>query len=450
MRFRSLFSACCFALCLLPLTASSQTAQQSSRMQQMVEGLVHENHFMGVVLVAEGDRVLLQKAYGEADLEWHTPHTLDGRFRIGSLTKQFTAASILLLVQQGKVHLDDPIRTYYADAPAAWDQVTIRRLLNHTAGVPNFTSLPDYSSTQRLPVTPQQLIARFRDKPLDFTPGTKMKYSNSGYALLGWAIEKASGMPYRDFVQKSIFAPLNMTETGYDDAATIVPRRVHGYALRDGKFRNADIIDMSIPYAAGGFYSTVGDLLKWERGLYDGKVLSLESLHMMLTPEAKQTYAFGISEHTVADHKRYDHDGGVDGFNADMIHYPEKQLSVIVLSNVEGITADRVADALGRFVMGENVILPFERKEVPITPLLLDEYAGTYTEADGTQDVIAVEDGHLVLTSGARKRPPLFAESETRFFSRTMDLQVEFHRDAGKVSSFTITLGGNQTTATRH
>lgn len=449
MRFRSLFSAC-IGLCFLPLSAMPQTAQQSSRMQQMVEGYVHENHFMGVVLVAEGDHILLQKSYGEADLEWHTPHTLDGRFRIGSLTKQFTAASILLLVQQGKVHLDDPIRAYYADAPTAWDQVTIRRLLNHTAGVPNFTSLPDYSSTQRLPVTPQQLIERFRDKPLDFAPGTKMKYSNSGYALLGWVIEKASGMPYRDFLQKSIFTPLNMAETGYDNPATIIPKRVRGYASQDGKFRNADFIDMSIPYAAGGFYSTAGDLLKWERGLYGGKVLSAESLHTMLTPEAKQTYAFGISEHIVAGHKRYDHDGGVDGFNADMIYYPEKQLSIIALTNVEGIIADRVADALGRFVMGENVILPFERKEVSIAPSVLNEYSGTYTEPDGAQDTIAVEDGHLVLTAGARKRPPLFAESEARFFSRTMDLQVEFHREAGKVSSLTITLGGNQTTATRH
>src|SRR5665213_1554329 len=210
------------------------------------------------------------------------------------IPKQFTAAAILLLEERGKLKLDDPIGKYIPDAPAAWDKVTLFHLLTHTAGIPNFTSLPDYQKeVMRRTMTPAQLIATFRDKPLDFPVGEKWNYTNSGYILLGAVIEKAGGMPYAQFLQENLFTPLDMKDTGYDSAAAILPLRASGYVRRSGALINDGFIDMSVPYAAGSLYSTTHDLLLWENSLYGGKVLKPASLKKMTTP-FKEDYGFGL------------------------------------------------------------------------------------------------------------------------------------------------------------
>jgi CubicO group peptidase (beta-lactamase class C family) len=216
---------------------------------------------MRSVLVARGGDILINKGYGFANLEWNIANSPQAKFRLGSVTKQFTAAGILLLEERGKLKIDDPIKKYVTDAPAAWDKITIFHLLTHTSGIPNFTSFPDYASLEASPTTAEKLVSRFRDKPLDFQPGEQWSYSNSGYVLLGYLIEKISGQDYATFVQQNIFTPLDMKDSGYDSNSAIIPRRASGYATGHDGLVNAGFVHMSVPFAAGGLYSTTEDLL---------------------------------------------------------------------------------------------------------------------------------------------------------------------------------------------
>src|SRR4051812_45443618 len=225
---------------LLTGLSSFGFAQQASteRMEQIIQADVSTKTFMGTVLVARGNDVLLSRGYGSANLEWNVSNTPTTKFRLGSLTKQFTAASILLLEERGKLSVNDPVKKYLPDAPAAWDAITIHNLLTHTSGIPDFTRLPDFNSIA-VKTTPEQLIARFRDKPLDFAAGEKFSYSNSGYIVLGYIIEKVGGIPYAQFVQDNIFTPLQMEDSGYDFAEKIVTRRASGYEPTPAGFANA-------------------------------------------------------------------------------------------------------------------------------------------------------------------------------------------------------------------
>src|SRR5438309_3115358 len=199
------------SLAIAVLLAGACAAQNSvSRMEQVVQYYVSQKQFMGAVLVARGGEVLLSKGYGSANLEWEIPDSPSTKFRLGSVTKQFTAASILLLEERGKLKVDDPVKKYLPGAPAAWDKVTVFHLLTHTSGIPSFTGFPDYESTEAIPSPAEKTVARFREKPLDFQPGEKWSYSNSGYVLLGYLTEKISGESYEKFVQQNIFTPLGM------------------------------------------------------------------------------------------------------------------------------------------------------------------------------------------------------------------------------------------------
>ena len=253
----------------------------------------HGDRFMGVVLVARGGEVLFHKAYGHANLEWNIPNTPEAKFRLGSVTKQFTAASILLLEERGKLRTADPVNKYLAGGPAAWKGVTLHHLLTHTSGIPSFTGFPEYAEIRKRSHTPEQLVALFRGRPLEFVPGEQYRYNNSGYVLLGYLVEKISGVSYERFVRQNLFEPLGMKDSGYDLSATVIPRRASGYTLRPNGMVNADYTDMSVPHGAGALYSTTGDLLRWIEGLFGGKVLRPASLTKMTTP-FRNKYACGL------------------------------------------------------------------------------------------------------------------------------------------------------------
>jgi CubicO group peptidase (beta-lactamase class C family) len=296
-----------------------------SRMEQVIQSYVDGKKFMGTVLVAQNGKILLDKGYGSANLEWNIPDSPSTKFRIGSMTKQFTAAAILLLEERGKLKTDDLIKKYMPDAPAAWDKITIFNLLTHTSGIPSFTSFPDYRSTEVTPTTPEKLVERFRDKPLDFQPGEKWDYSNSGYVLLGYLLEKISGQTYKEFIQENIFKPLGMNDSGYDSNSAIIPHRASGYTPTPNGPVNAGYIDMTIPFSAGALYSTTDDLLRWEQGLFGGKVLSAASLKKMTTP-FKNDYAFGLGVRSDKGHTVIEHGGGIEGFNTQMSYFLKTSL----------------------------------------------------------------------------------------------------------------------------
>jgi CubicO group peptidase (beta-lactamase class C family) len=429
-----LLTASCFA-------QDKKPSADVTRMEQIIQAYV-PSKFMGTVLVAQDGKVLLDKAYGFANLEWDVPNTPTTKFRLGSITKQFTAASILLLEERGKLKIDDPVKKYMADAPAAWDKITIFHVLTHTSGIPSLTSFPDFESHEAQAMTPEKLVEWFRDKPLEFEPGTKWNYSNSGYILLGYLIEKISGQSYSDFVQQNIFTPLGMRDSGYDSNSAIIAHRAAGYTPGKNGPINAGFVHMSIPFSAGALYSTTEDLLRWEQGLFGGKVLAAPSLARMTTP-FKQDYAFGLGVSTNNGHKTISHNGGIEGFNTALTYYPDDKLVVAVLANLNGPFAGQIAANLGKVAHGEKVVLPTERKEIKVSPEILKQYVGTYELTPKFSLAITLEDGQLISQGTNQEKVPMFAESETMFFLKLVDAQIEFVKnEKGEVANLVLHQNG--------
>ena len=432
------------------LLAGPCLAQDTARMDQMIQPYVASHQFMGSVLVARGTQVIFSKGYGSANLEWDVPNSPATKFRLGSVTKQFTAASFLLLEERGKLSVGDPVKKYMPGAPAAWDNVTLFHLLTHTSGVPDFTNFPDYGKLEPFATTPEQLVSRFRDKPLDFAPGEKWQYSNSGYVLLSYLIEKITGENYEKFVRENIFTPLGMKDSGYDSNSAIIAHRASGYAPGKNGLENAGFVHMSIPQGAGALYSTTEDLLKWEQGLYGGKLLQAASLQKMTTP-FKQNYAFGLQVETAGGHKQIQHGGGIEGFNTQLAYYPDDKLAIVVLGNVNGQAPGEIAGKLATLARGETVKLQSERKEITLDPKLLDRYPGAYQLAPGVNMLITLENNQLFGKLGNQAAIPIFPESETMFFLKVVDAQIEFPKDdtQGKASQLILHQNGRDQTAKR-
>jgi len=415
-----------------------------ARMEQIIQSYL-PSKFMGTVLVAQDGKIVLDKGYGFANLEWDIPNTPTTKFRLGSITKQFTSASILLLEERGKLKIEDPVKKYMPDAPAGWDKITIFHVLTHTSGIPSLTSFPDFKTRQAQAMTPEKLVEWFRDKPLEFEPGTKWNYSNSGYILLGYLIEKISGQSYAEFVQQNIFTPLGMKDSGYDSNSAIIAHRAAGYTPGKSGPVNAGFVHMSIPFSAGALYSTTEDLLRWEQGLFGGKVLKAESLAKMTTP-FKQDYAFGLGVSTSNGHKMIAHDGGIEGFNTSLAYFPDDKLVVAVLANLNGPFAGQIAGNLEKVAYGEKVVMPTERKEITVSPEILKQYVGTYELTPKFSLAITLEDGQLISQGTNQEKVPMFAESETMFFLKLVDAQIEFVKnEKGEVTNLVLHQNGRDT-----
>ncbi len=295
-------------------------------------------------------------------------------------------------------------------------------------------------------MTPEKLVATFLNKPLDFQPGESWNYSNSGYALLGYLIEKTSGQTYEKFLQDNIFTPLNMKDSGYDSNSTVIARRATGYTpLPNGTIQNSGYVHMSVPFAAGGLYSTTEDLLKWEQGLFGGKVISTAAVEKMTTP-FKNDYAFGVGVQTVNGHKLIDHNGGIQGFNTHLSYYPNDKLTVIALSNLNSNTPDQIAPQLAAVAFGANVTLQSERKEMTLDAGILDRYKGVYkTPAPPGLTMIVTPDSNQLSTQLSGQPPvPVFAQSETLFFAKVVDAQIEFPATAANGKAAQLTLHQNE------
>ncbi len=446
---RKIFTLVLVAMLSATATSADAPAVNAARMDTIARIYVDTNQFMGTVLVARGDNVLFSKAYGFANLEWKIPNALDGKFRIGSVTKQFTAAAILLLEERGKLSTSDLVKKHYPDAPAAWGEVTIYHLLTHTSGIPNFTSLPDYQKSEPMPSTADETLKRVRDKPLEFKPGAEMRYSNSGYVLLGAIIEKVSGKSYADFLEENIFKPLGLKDTRYDVNRKVLTHRVSGYTPGRNGPENAGLIDMSVPGAAGGLYSTVGDLHRWNRALFGHKLLSAASVKKMTTPP-KGDYALGIAVGNDGGVRFFQHGGGISGFNCKLVYYPDSQMTIVALSNINGGGADAIVDRLGKVALGKTVVLPSERKRIKVSKAVLEKYVGKYNLWPGFDLNFRVEGEGLIVQATNQPPMPLAAETEKLFFALPVEAEFEFELDAnGKVTGVHARQNGRDTLAKR-
>jgi CubicO group peptidase (beta-lactamase class C family) len=436
-------------LFVLLATAVASVAQDRTRMDKVAKAQAAGDRFMGSVLVAKDGAIVFEHSYGWANLEWKVPNTASTKFRLGSVTKQFTAAAILLLEERGKLKLDDPVAKFIPEAPSAWGKVTLYHLLTHTSGIPDFSDFPDYATLKLSPIDPARALERLRDLPLGFTPGEKYSYNNTGYVVLGYVVERVSGQSYETFLRENILKPLKMNDSGYDSNSAVVPRRASGYAPGPGGLTNAPYIDMHVPLGSGGLYSTTEDLLRWTQGLFGGKVLSAASLSKMTTPN-RDYYALGLVVHTVGGRKVIEHEGSIEGFNALLAYYPESRVTVVVLANVMGSGFAELASQLAAINFGDTVKLVSERKEIDVAPTILQRYVGVYQHESKETNTIRLVDGRLTTQLSGQAAFPIYPESPMKFFLKIVDAQVEFFTDdSGKVAYLVQYQGGETHKAAR-
>jgi D-alanyl-D-alanine carboxypeptidase len=427
-----------------------QDADVAAKLDRVLRAHQEYRKFMGAALVAKDGKVLLEKGYGMANLELDVPNTPATKFRLGSITKQFTATAVLQLEEQGKLATSDLACKYVDACPDTWKAITIHHLLTHTSGIPSYTTREFMSKPQnvRVPLTPVEILMLSKDKPLEFEPGAKWNYDNSGYIFLGAIIEKVSGEKYADYLRKHIFEPLDMQDSGYDDTRTVLKNRASGYQPSPKGMMNADYLDMSLPYAAGSLYSTVRDLYRWDRALYTDKVLSKASREKLFT-SYKNDYGYGWMLKPMVNHKQVGHGGGIHGFVTYIARFPDDDAFVVVLSNSVASNPTGIAAQLAGTLFGDKVEIPGDRKPVAIDAKLLDRYTGVFQDGPMTITVTN-EGGRLMVEPRGQEKLEASPSSDTVFFFKMSDGVLTFiPGEEGTAKEIELQQGGGKRVAKR-
>ena len=364
---RALIVCALIVICTHGVVLSQVSSTDTARKIDEVLSLANKYKlFNGSVLVAENGKVIHKKGYGYANMEWNIPNAPDTKFRLGSITKQFTSALILQLVDEGKLKLDGKLSDYLpVYRKDIGDKVTVHQLLTHTSGIPSYTGLPGFlANVSRNPYTVEDFVKQYASNDLEFEPGSKFSYNNSGYFLLGAIIEKVTGKSYEQALKEKILDPLGMKNTGYDLHTPIIGKRATGYQRAANGYQHAPYLDMSIPYAAGSMYSTVEDLYLWDQALYSDRVVSAQSKALMYKP-ALADYAYGwvinkaeFGNGTPAA-ERIMHGGGINGFNTLIIRYPQQRHLIVLLDNTsQGESLDRLQETITRILFNQPYTMP--------------------------------------------------------------------------------------------
>ncbi|RIW13405.1 serine hydrolase [Algoriphagus lacus] len=348
------------------------------------------------VLVSKDDQIIYRKAFGMANLELNVPMKPDNVLKLASITKQFTSVAILILMEQGKLSLDDPLSKYISDFPRG-SEITIHHLLNHTSGIKDYTRIPELRDKTRLDISPEDLISNFKDLPLEFNPNEKYDYNNSGYVLLGYIIEKISGLSYGDFINENIFKKIGMNNSSYADNYKIIPNKAVGYGLFEGNFENAEYMSPSFPYAAGSLISTIDDMFLWNKAIQDNTLISEKSKQLAFTNHKLNTgkpsnYGYGWFINEIAGLPTVEHTGGINGFTTSGIYVPDSKIYSIVLSNLDdGIGAANHNLKAVSALLGK----PIEKKvALKISEEELKKWEGAYQFEDVVR-FISFEEGVL-------------------------------------------------------
>ena len=394
------------------------------------------------ICVIQHGRVLVNRAYGSADLENDVSATTETEFSIASITKQLTAAAVLQLADRGRVRLDDDVSLYVSGLPKDHG-ITIRRLLNHTAGIHNINSLPAYWAQSGQATTPDALIAFFRDLPLDFPSGTDYRYSNSGYILLGAVIEKVSGQPYAAYVKTNLLDPLHLDAMIYGGTTSLIRHRAHGYRYTGSAFVNAERYDDSQAFSMGGFLSTALDLARWTSALHDQQVLSAAAYLQMITPAVLPsgevlTYGDGVELGSIGHYHLLSHAGGGVGFMSQAIFVREEDLTIVALSNtITGGAALEVADRLMRKIL--SMAGP---ADLPLSQDAANRYVGSYT-MDEEKVRILEQDHHLAIVYGDAEPRRLRYQGNGVFAQDGRLSRLHFRESNGFVTGFVLARYGS-------
>jgi len=431
--------------------APATNADLSTAINQDMEKMFKANEPGAAVIVVKNGQAVFRKGYGLANMEIGVAIEPDMIFRIGSITKQFTAVSILMLMEQGKLSLSDEITKFLPDYPTQGHKITVEHLLTHTSGIKSYTGMAEWRPQWRKDLKMTELIDIFKNQPMEFAPGEKWNYNNSAYVLLGAIIEKVSGQTYADFVEKNIFAPLGMNQSFYDNTQRIIPRRAAGYSRNAGKFVNAEYLSMSHPHAAGSLMSTVDDLAKWDAALYTEKLVKQESLKkawtaFVLNDGKPTTYGYGWGVNTLQGMQMLTHSGGINGFTCDAVRLPESKVYVAILTNREGGVGN-LAKKFAVLASGKEWQEPVAKPAAPVAkvdPALLDRLTGEYELMPNFILTITKEGDKLMGQATGQSKLELQPESETKFVIPQVGAQIEFVVEGGKATSLTLHQGGQK------
>lgn len=412
---------------LLPfviLQAKASSRKMEKRVDAYLKPLLDEDVISGSVLIAKDGEILLAKGYGPANREYDLPCTAETKYRLASVSKQFTAAAVMMLQEDGLLNVHDVLSTYIPDYPEG-DKITIHHLLNHTSGVVNYSRLADHYRVWCMPHTVEQVIDRFKNEPLQFQPGERFEYSNSGYVLLTHIIEKVSRKPYEAFLRERIFDPLGMADTGVDAHWKIIPRRANGHYKLGFGLVQARYLDMEFTSGAGSLYSTILDLFKWDRALYGDALLSEASKEQMFTP-GQGDYGYGWFIHEEFGRKVIEHRGGINGFVTQIQRFVDDRVTVITLFNFVSTFTRRVNRDLAAMALGEPIEPVLLPEGVPVDAEILAPYAGTYELQPGYNISVTVDGNTLSIAAPGSKPAPGIPQKENTFYIREENALVQF------------------------
>lgn len=415
----------------------------SKELDSIVNTYVQLGKFNGSVLVAQKGTILLNKGYGLSDAASKKPNTENSIFQLGSITKQFTATIILKLQEQKKLSVSDKLSKYFSDFPKG-DSITIEQLMTHTAGIYNYTDDRDFMNTQvTKPHTREQMLALFKDKPLDFSPGTNWSYSNSGYMLLGYIIEDVTKKPFEAVVRDYIFNPLQMNSSGFDFAALQHPLKTTGYfMMNEQDTLQAVAVDSSVSYAAGSIYSTIGDLYKWHKALQNNTILSKAQQDKAYTP-VKNKYGYGWMIDTIVGKRRIHHGGGIHGYVTNFARIPEDDLVVVALSNTSSPAVYDITNMVLHAIYKKPYELPKRRNAITLPESKMQEYVGEYEITPQLHLVITIQDGKLQGKPTGQRQIELLVEKEDYLYVNTPEIRMHFKRnEKNEITGFTLFQSG--------
>jgi CubicO group peptidase (beta-lactamase class C family) len=394
------------------LTLFSQETT-GEKIDQLIKGYTETGAFNGSALVASHDQILLKKGFGYKNFRDSTLNDSSTIFQIASVTKQFTSTVILKLVELKKVALTDKLNKYYSDFPKG-DIITIENLLTHTSGIFDWTNSINFSPTNE-----QTLLGFLKTKALDFSPGTSWSYSNSNYSLLGYIIQKVTGMSYENAVRKYIFIPLQMTHSGFDFKNLACKEKAIGYStFSDSSKIEGTLYDSVGPYAAGEIYSTVGDLYKWHKGLQSYQIINKASLERAYTP-LKNHYGFGWIVDSLFSRRITSHSGDISGFSSNLARITEDNVFIILLNNKEDSGLETLTKNIFAILYNQPYSIPVKRHAIELSEEILKKYIGTYeviSPQGSLQGEVTQENGELMLQAHGGPKLELVAEKENYFF----------------------------------
>lgn len=423
------------------LTLLGQSKQE--KLHQLIESWSVMNKFNGSILVAQKGQILLDKGYGYRNVAAGLQNESATIYQIGSATKQFTAAAILKLQEKKMLNVKDKLSKYYPAFPEG-DKIMLENLLTHTSGIFNYTDDPAFMQSQVLmPISEQKMVEMLQAKPLGFAPGTGWAYSNSNYMLLGYIIQKVSKKPYEQVIRDMFFKPLNMRSSGFDYKGLKNANKATGYFVISKEMsKEAPTMDSTVSYAAGGIYSTTGDLYKWHQGLQSNRILSKASLDKASTPY-KNKYGYGLSIDSIFGKKVVAHGGMTFGFTSNLVRVPQDDIFIAILNNFGDTDVNRITKDILAIIYDKPYKLPEGRKEIQLSADALKKYTGTFELAPQFSIVFTVEGSQLFAQATGQPKMPLFAEKEDLFFLKVVDAQIEFKKDAqGNVNEMLLIQGG--------